>query len=327
MMQIVYTLKTLCLCVSVFILTGCTKADIHYPTIETVQGMVMIYPDQSKYTLPALKYHFYNVDTQIEYIVCSCDGSGNFEGMLPIGTYRVIATNTNAQYVEFTDMQSYELATVTALPVFTRSTAQPTVKQRSALANYQLLTVNYLAQPGEVYSTVMSELTVSQTDTLRYEPSPVLLTRRLRLLFTLQGELITEVSALNGVLRGVYPSMYLYTCSHTQEGISQAPDMAIGFDTEVQGNQREAQISLFGLCDPGYGHVYANELPLELTMNDGSKQQVTLDLTDVLSDIISQNQGTIPIEITIPIDIKRVGIGIEGIVTGWINEGETEIDK
>ena len=319
MMQVVYTcklnnIKTLCLCASVFILTGCTKADVLDPVEEAVLGLVRIYPDCSSYTLPALEYHFYNIDTRQEYITRACDGEGNFEGMLPVGTYRVIAANTTAGNVIFSGMQSHELATVSALPLNTRT------EQRQLVANF-------LTQPDEVYSTVMSELTVSRTNTLSYEPSPVLLTRHLRLLFTLQGELMTEVIALNGVLRGVYPSVYLYTFSHTQEGINQAPDMAIGFETEERGNKRQAYISLFGLCDPEYGHVYINQLPLELTMKNGDKQQTMLDLTDVLSDIISQNQGVIPVDVTVPIDIKRVGIGIEGIVTGWINEGETEIDK
>jgi len=308
------------------IVAACTKADIHYPTIETAQGMVMIYPDQSGYTLPALEYHFYNVDTQIEYIVRSCDGSGNFEGTIPVGTYRVIATNTDAQNVEFGDMQNCDLATVTALPVFTRSTAQQMVNGKRSMVNQRSTIVNYLAQPGEVYSTVINSLAVSDTDTLCYEPAPVLLTKQLKLVFTLAGDLETEVTALTGVLHGIFSSVHLYTCIHTQESAVQSPSMAITFNTAPSGNQRATQVSLFGLADPEYGTVYTNQLPLELTLVNGNTEQVTLNLTDVLSDIIYQNQGVIPLELTVPITIERVDVGLQGIVTGWHVGGETTTD-
>lgn len=293
------------------ILSSCTRADIHYPEVVSEKGYVQIYPDMSEHTLPAVEYHFYNTDGKTEYLCLSCDGKGNFNGTLPTGTYRVIATNTAASNVKFSAMDSHETAIVRAASLNNR--------QAISRADYSML-----SQPDNVYSTVLDELVVVADKSVRMEPLPTLLTKHLNLIFTMQGNLETDVVAMTGVLPGIYPAMHLYTCEGRE--IDQSPDMAINFETEQTGNQRKAQISLFGLCDPEYGDNYTNKLELELTMQDGTTANTTLNLTDIISDVIKQNQGDIPLDLTIPIEVKETEIGIVGEVGDWIAEGESEIE-
>jgi len=294
---------------------SCTRADIMYVQVPVVEGSVQIYPDMSKHTLPAMKYHFYNTDTDQEYIVRSCDGIGNFDATLPVGTYRVIATNTSASNVEFTGMNSHETAIV-------KAHSQNSRLFISRSGNYTML-----LQPDNVYSTIVEELVVTENNTVRLTPVPTLLTKQLNLVFSMQSGLDTEVASMTGVLPGIYPAVHLYTCEGTQ--IEQSPEMAVNFETVAEGNERKAQISLFGVCDPATVD-YTNNLELELTMKDGSTSNVTLDLTEVISDIMEKNEGSIPPELSIPIEVTKtetddIKVGVE--VGGWIEEGEGEKEE
>lgn len=292
------------------LLTACTQADIHHLPETSPEGMVQIFPDMSDHTLPAVQYHFYPAGGDAECIVCGCDGSGNFEGKLPVGAYRVIATNTSASNVEFTGMDAYESATVYARSL---------VAARMALGR-DASSFNYLEQPANIYSTVVEELVVTAGGVVRKEPSPVLLTRCLSLVFSLQSDLAGEVVAMSGVLPGVYPAMQL--CSGRGVQIEQSPGLAVRFGTEGSGSERKAQIFLFGLRDPGYGQAYTNRLELELTLADGSSVHTGLDLTDILSEMIEKNDGSLPLDVSIPIEVEKTDIGIGVEVGEWVYEGE-----
>lgn len=314
------------LLLAVLLLAACTRAEIYYPDngipTPATEGYIRIYPDPSKHALPALQYHFYNTNTDVEYTVLPCDGLGNFEGMLPVGTYRVIATNTTATNVVFSDMHSYETATVTANRMETRGGTLPhRMETRSGTLP--------LAQPGTVYSTVLQNLVVSPADTVRYDPAPALLTRKVTLTFTLMGALADITERLEGKLQGVYPSINLYNCSHTPESVSQSYNMAINFETsEINDNhQCQVEINLFGLADPEYGDAYNNVLTIALTTAGGEVIEVDLDLTDNLSEIIELNGGDIPLDLSLPIEIRQTDVGLGAILTGWIDNGETEVDN
>jgi hypothetical protein len=283
--------------------TSCTKATLHYYGRD--RGLVQIYPDRSVHALPALEYYFYSADVP-ETIRENSDGEGNFEGELPCTTYRTIATNTAAAVdgsVAFTT-DSYESATVTALP--------------TGQSYNQLSIVN---SPLSIYSVVVEELIVTP-DVRTYRPVPVLLTKQLEFVFVLSGGLETEVKTIAGVLPGVYASVYLSTGLPTPESTAQSPATAVRFDIAGQGDERKAEVSLFGLRHPEYGAVYTNSLELTLTMNDDSEETVSVDLTKELSDILSQNQGVLPQKTSVVIRLDRVSVdeagdGITGSLLGW----------
>jgi hypothetical protein len=281
--------------------TSCTKAVFFHHERENVR----IYPDRSVYALPALEYHFYS-GTQ-EPIRANSDNQGNFEGELLFDTYRVIATNTAAATggnVVFS-MDSYESATVS-------------VESYDAASRSQLSTLN--SQLSTVYSVVVPELAV-KLDIQPYRPTPALLTKQLKLIFMLSGGLETEVKTITGILPGIYFSVYLSTGLPTSEATTQSPTTVVRFGIAGQGDEREAQLFLLGLRHPEYGAVYTNRLELTLGMNDGSEAPVSIDLTDELSDLLSQYQGVLPAESFVEIRLEKTPVGgVDGSIGGSISK-------
>ena len=138
----------------------------------------------------------------------------------------------------------------------------------------------------------------------------------------MQDGLANEVTDMTGILPGVYPAIHLYT--HQGVNLESSPDMAISFETTRDGNERNAQIFLFGLCDPAHGETYTNQLELHLTLSDGSTTTVLFDLTAVLSNSIAQNGGVLPFEVPIHIQLTKTAVGVSASVEGWIEGGVTK---
>jgi hypothetical protein len=281
--------------------------------------MVQIYPKHSDHeSLPILDYYFYSTDQEKNFFRLDSDTLGNFEGKIPDGTYRVIATNTAAATdgnVVFDHINSYDEATVSV------DSSQLTVDSDDAASRSPLSTVN--SQLSTVYSVVVEEL-VATSDIQPYRPKPMVLTKRLELDFTLEDGLDAEVKSITGVLPGVYAAVYLATGLPTPEATAQSPTTAVRFEVVGEGNKRKAQIDLFGLCDPKFGAVYTNILELTLNTDNGS-EVVTIDLTEELSRVLSKYGGFLPQKISADIKLKRdstaVG-GIKGSIAGWLSEGE-----
>jgi len=272
---------------------------------DDAEGYAFIYPEGHTYQLPALVYHFYNTDTQKEYFVRNCDGSGNFSGSLPAGNYYVIATNTTASNVTFNDMYNHELATVTVTSAASRIS-------------------NQLAMPGNVHSVAFDNLTISHQDTVQRFAVPVLLTKELTLIFTLKGSLLDDVSGLSGQLDGIYPSAGLYNCRPTDTDL--VPDGTISFQATPGTDKRWTDtFHLFGICNPKYGSVYRNKLGIRLDLHTGTSLDTHIDLTDILSEVMEQNLGVIPLRLPLLIELSRTVIGLTAEVTLWEESGNSEV--
>jgi hypothetical protein len=170
---------------------------------------------------------------------------------------------------------------------------------------------------------VVEELVVVPLDTI-YRPDPVLLTKTVSLRFLLEDGLDAEVTTLSGLLRGVYPSALL----HTQTPVTDAPDAigtsAVAFDSEPTPDWREANLSLFGLCDPKYGQVYENTLTVTLGLRNGTAEELNIRLTKLLSNWFAGQTGRLPDRIVLYIVITRGSILSQGGVTVWMDSGESE---
>jgi hypothetical protein len=285
---------------------------------------VLINPQYSGY-LPVVDYHFYNIDGKSETLhFPSTDELGNFKGKLPVGTYRVIATNRfesesgfdAKNTVVFTGWESYDEFIVKAAPDAPDS--------RGFLSRAG---VYMLSQPDSVYSIVISEaFVVTQNDTIRRVPAPELLTKRLNLEFTLEAGLEAGLASMTGVLSGIYPGVRLSTFEGVE--INKSSDMAVDFET-VPGerNRRRAKILYFGLLDPDDGRVYDNVLELTLKMNDGTIfDDVKVNISEALSEMLKRGGGTIPSQFSIPITVRKTSLGIVLVVAEvdeWLDiEGE-----
>lgn len=275
-------------------------------------GLLIIHPDKSEYSIPPVYYYFYNVDGYTPPVVQRSDDQGNFEGTMPEGSYRVIAANTDASNVLFAGMDSHETAVVRA----------KTANQSRIPSDIVLL-----SQPGNVYSVVIANLSVKNKDTLHFEPKPVLLTKNLHISFVLKGELADEVVGIGGVIRGVYPSMHLYTQRY-EEAFEGVLSSAVQFEGD-QSSQTTGGwgllLSIFGIADPEGGESYQNILELKLTMEDNSEAITHVDVTEQLTEIIKGNQGEMPLEVKLEIELKKVDIAVMATVIGWDdNTGECE---
>jgi hypothetical protein len=282
-------------------------------------GRVRIYPQPSGVVLPQLQYHFYRADNSGRALVYPGDDRGYFEGSLPAGTYRVIATNTGAANNVTFDMESCDEATVTTL---TDTRAESV----------------YLAQPDSVYSVVVRELVVGASGSPLQRPAPVLLTRRIDLNFTLEGEGANDITALAGVLQGIYPSARLYSQTAWADDGFDAALSVMAFDgVEVYSDGKrgfKASLSLFGLCDPEGGAVYENNLALTITLNnDGLKrsEEIEVPLTGMLSKWFAQHgdNSLERIVISVPLTLgEEASITVGSvIVEGWKEAENNEVEK
>ncbi|NDV84356.1 DUF5119 domain-containing protein [Bacteroides sp. 51] len=291
-----------------FMLISCTEGSVVYCPASG-SGHLSIYPDQSTYTLPSMRYYFYDMSEYSAPLVYPCDGNGNFEGDLPAGIYRVIAVNPDAEYVSFSGMDRETTAWVTADLAFEAS-------RISVL----------LAQPGKVYAFNLGAFILSSGDELSFEPVPELLLRRVRIRMELSESLRGHVVGIDGVLCGVYPSVRLFGFEPVIADLSDIAGSQVRFRATAEDARWVAYLDVFGLCDPDYGRVYENLLDLVLTLNDGRQANVQADLTGQLSDIIKQSGGTIPLTLSLELTIEADEADFSVSILPWDPDGGDDID-
>lgn len=274
-----------------FVLAGlqsCTMGVVDYRTDE---GKVIIRPDWSGYDLPAgTKFYFYNTDGKSAPV--EADGSAEgYVGMLPSGTYKMVAYNTDATQVEFQSMEKYETASVHALPNTRRSVTRDG-------------DVRCILQPSQLFSLALGDVEVEYLSTTEREVKPLPLTKTIRLEFKLTGDGVADAKKISGEICGVYPTLLLATGQPTPESINNCPNTTTAFDITLADNQGTAEIKVFGLHDPEGGNNYENRLTLAVTDKNNNIRNAEIDLSDVISDVIDKNGGTIPVEIPIEIQVE-----------------------
>ena len=277
------------------------------PGPVVTEGSVSLTLDVSTHQPGALKYHFYNTDGVTACMVVACDGQGNYANdKFAVGTYRVLAVNTSASGVDFLGMDSHTTASA----------------HLSASAVNRSGGLTLVSQPGAVYSAVVNELTVAADGTASYSPVPTLLTKSMNFSVTLKDGLGADVVSIEGTLQGVYPSVSLFTGTPVSS-VSDCENTTVAFVATGTGDQRSAAISLFGICDPQGGEAYINTLKLTLIFTNGDTKELSVDLTDALTDAINDNEGVLPIGFELPVQIERTAIGLTVSVGDWSVGGES----
>jgi len=277
------------------------------PEPVATEGAVSLTLDVSTHQPGALKYHFYNTDGVTACMVVACDGQGNYANdKFAIGTYRVLAVNTSASGVDFRGMDSHTTASV----------------HLSTQAANRSGGFTLVSQPGAVYSAVLNEVTVSADGKASHSPVPTLLTKSMSLPLALKDGLGADVVSIEGTLQGVYPSVSLFTGTPVSS-VSDCENMAVAFAATGEGDNRSAAISLFGICNPQGGGAYTNTLQLTLTLANGDTKELSVDLTDALTDAINDNEGVLPIGFELPVQIERTAIGLSIVIGAWSVGGES----
>lgn len=304
------------------VLISCTEVDVVRCPLGEGSGYLRIHPDQSAYVLPGMRYHFYNMDGTTAVFTSPCDGRGNFEGDLPAGVYRVIAMNPAAENVAFSGMDRHHDALVTVNPV--NSDPAPASSKGGEAALYGAS--GLLSQPGKVYALNLGDFTVSDNDTLLFEPVPELLIRRIRIRFLISDQLLPQITGIEGTIGGVYPSVRLFGYEPAFPSGSDIAGHTVGFRAVREDTNWMTLLDVFGLCNPDYGRVYTNTLDLALTLSDGRLAAAQVDLTGQLSDIIEESGGTIPLTLSLELSVDAIGADFQVGILPWDPEGGGDID-
>lgn len=270
-------------------LQSCTQGSVDYRKDE---GQLIILPDWGEYAPPAgTRFYFYNTDGKSPLREAEGTAEG-YVGMLPSGTYKMVAYNTDATQVEFQSMDKYETAAVHAK---TNETRRPLTREGDARC---------IMQPSQLYSLALGDIKVEYQGTTERTVKPLPLTKTIRLEFKLTGDGVADAKKVSGEIAGVYPTLLLATGKPTAESVNNSPNTTTAFDVNLNANQGTAEIKVFGLHDPEGGSNYENRLKLAVTDKNNNIRKAVIDLSDVISDVIQQNGGTIPVEIPIEIQVE-----------------------
>lgn len=70
--------------------------------------------------------------------------------------------------------------------------------------------------------------------------------------------------------------------------------------------------------------AYTNTLYLTLSFSYGTTEELSVDLTDTITDALAGNQGVLPDGTTLPVELSRTVIGLGATVGDWSVGGEGE---
>lgn len=292
---------------SLVLLSGCVKRDLEYrpgtPGGENT-GMIDIALDWNGDKRPQeARYLIYREEDGTLYR--SFEGiTDGYKGELPEGKYHLIVHNTDAQQVGYCGMENYRTAYVFALPETTVKAAQGS---------------SYIKEPDAVYGIGRCEIgevfEVRKGETLVSTVHPKCLTHRVELLFELKN---MEMRAMKGYLEGVTPSVVL------SSGEYHPANCAVAFSTtvETQGVQFAGAVNIFDIRAAHEDAPGSNTLDLTMTDLQGTDRPVQIDITRTVNDIVKDNGGKIPSEISVKIELVLIDNGnLQATVTPWDDGG------
>lgn len=258
---------------------------------------------------PGMEFRFYSAEEKAYLLEQAETSPQGYVGMLPAGRCRVLACNTGTTGITFSDMEDYHGATATATP--------------TGMAGAQGMQL--IAQPSALYAGTMgSDLELFQTDAVKVSIVPRQLTRHLWL--TLRLKDLPEITLIEGLLPGLYPSVWLANGQPTETAVAKAPQTATAFAGSVAQGSVRAKLSFFGILNPEGGGTYRNEMPVTLRKRSGEEETVIVDLTRVLTDLAAQGQGGFGFESEdeIEISVEPTPAGLLSRVVSLTRSGRGE---
>ena len=285
---------------------SCTKAVIQTPPDKS--GVIISLDWTGKEIPGGMKFSFYSVDGTTGSLI-QVDGPADaYRGELAPGHYRVLAYNTDVTGVTFSGMDSYRTATVAASAAATRADG-----------------VTLISQPSLLYAgTMATELEVSRFDVVETSIVPRQLSKSLKLTFLIRN--LSGVNKIEGELYGLYSSVLLSTGEATEEARKEAPQVGTCFTAEVVSGNPTVNVIFLGMLSPDRGETYKNEMPITLKGKDGWQQETKVDLSRVLTDIVSKgdNEFEFEIEDNIEISVEPTPVGLSAQVLSWTRNGTGE---
>ncbi len=252
------------------------------------------------------RIYFFPESGEAFYRDCPKEG---FKGMVPAGTYRIIAMNRNRK-------NTSDLVDETGKVVCTYESARLDV---SDAANAAALAATKAAadapligQPASVFlshgfddGSDALEVKASRDETVSASTSPKSMVKRVH--FTITVENFT-VRACHCVFGGIARAILCSTCTCIQEPARVKFDAGSTDDP----NRFTATFNVFDLVEPG---VETHPLELTLELDSGTKT-TTVDLSDSVKENL-ENGGEFSYEIPLDLNIE-VTQGIDGSISATV---------
>lgn len=313
-----YIRASLPLLTATALLSGCVKRELEMRPAPPQEGTVEIaftWPEGQERPVGA-HLRFYTEDGVL-YREHS-DLTDGYTGTLPAGSYLLILHNTDAEQVDYAAMERHSTAEVYALA---SSGLKPTAPGES------------LREPHKVYGIGRHDqgenFTVTAGQTLQMTVAAERLTREVQFYFKVSG--LNAVQAIGGTLRGVSPSVSLCTGECRPVSFVQPFDGTpyVPQNTQVRtkaGSELHhfsTMLEVFDLLTRKESPAGTNTIYVEVTSGEGTLYPLRIDITQTLQELIENNQGTLPIEIALEVElqINPVTAEISAKVTPWDQSG------
>lgn len=288
---------------------GCVKRELEFRPDE---GYVEIALDWAEsQSSRSARYLFYNETGELVKEVSGL--TDGFKGTLPIGTYRLVVHNTDAGQVDWRGCDKYESAEVFALETNYSEDLHPAEG------------VPCILEPRDVFAAggcnESETVVVRQMDTTLLSVTPVVLTKRVAVRFTVEASGGRTVQALHGVLNGVAPGYFPGKRCHNASS-SCAMEFAAAPETMAPSDVYTARADVFGLLATAQSPAGTNTVRVALDLDDGSQISTTFDITPALQKLISENGGTLPDQVSLDVTVRMSGMNLNATVEPWDESGE-----
>lgn len=275
---------------------SCTKQDLQD---RVTTGLLSIYLEWG--TTPPLDMLFYFYPLSKEGtiqgtpLVYTCN-SRAFEQRLPPGDYKILLCAADAPGVIYEEMDNLSTARVCA------------VKQDE---------IGCVAQPSGVFAANTCHhadiLHIDAADTLVTGITPVPLTKTVTFEFSLKN--VPSVTAVSGRLHGVVSAINLF------DGKQEPTPCSHMFTANYTEGTHTAAIHIFNFItgQEATPAPNTNTLQLHLKGKAGEDYNVKVDISKTIHEIKQANNGLIPINISISLELVLIGGNIQASVSRWTN--------
>ena len=296
--------------------TGCTKKDLDSRADE---GYVEIVLDWGSERPAGKRFDFYPVEggEPLTFLSdapeCNAPGCEGFKGSLPSGDYRmIVASCEEGQCVEFGNSHRYESAAF-----FVSHVAESRANEVKGYSN-RIEHVGRLMFTRQ-FDDDTDVLKVPYQQKVKRTATPKSYVKHVTLNFRIENP--ETIIKCEGVFVGVAESVNCCT------GACSATTASIDFKAERtragESAGFAAEFSVLDLIDPGEktGGVHTVYLTVvQQVREDGTteKMTTTIDVTGAVQHIIDINDGTIPLDIVLPLELKILEDGsLEAEVEEW----------
>lgn len=265
---------------SIIFLTSCIEETTLQCDTKDTKGILHVHPQWAEYDMRhAFDAHLYQEEAELLYLKTP---PMEYTISAESGAYSIINHNTDASGIQFTDLDNYHKAKATAVRI-----------DQSKAGTKELY-------PSEnAFRLAVDSVAITAGEETHLYPLVHSLIKTLVLKFEVRNT--DKYQRINGALKGVYYAVYLATGLP----VGEETDWKIPFQIDINEDYTAtAIIHLLGIYNPDNGDNYENSLHVELEDDEGDTYPTDVDLSDVITDMLEENKGDIPIDIPVEIEVE-----------------------